>query len=64
MALFNVFSRDTHVTMDQVEAPTSTQACQKVAGKLRHLYPRMSISQIASKLSAYKKDRTKFMWEA
>ena len=60
MGLFNVFSRDTHATMDQVDAPTSTQACQRAASKLRRIYPRMSLAQIASKLYAHKVGRTNF----
>lgn len=60
MALYNVFNRQTNSLVAQVDTPSSTQACQKVAGRLRHLYPRQSIAAIAAKLYAYKEERQSF----
>jgi len=60
MALYNVFSRATNSLVDQIDAPSSTQACQKAAGRIRGLYPGKSISAIASKLYAYKVERQSF----
>lgn len=60
MPRYNVFSRDSNSIMGEVDAPTSTQACQKVAGRIRHIYPKLPIAVIASKLYAYKVDRQGF----
>ena len=60
MALYNVFSRESNAVMGQIDAPSSTQACQKMAGQIRHLHPRKSIVQIAAMLYAYKVDRQSY----
>lgn len=60
MALYNVFSRGTNTVMGQTDAPTSTQACQKVAGRLKDLYPGKSIAVITAKLYAYRVDNQSF----
>lgn len=60
MSLYNVFSRDSNTVMGQIDAPTSTQACQKMAGRLKGLYPKKSIAVITAKLYAYKTDRQSF----
>jgi len=60
MAKYTVFRRDTDSPMGEVDAPSSTQACQKMAGRLRGLYPGKPIAVIAAKLYAYKSDRDNY----
>jgi len=39
----------------EVDAPTSTQACQTAAKKVRHLFPTFTLAQIAATGSAWRK---------
>jgi len=60
MPLYNVFSRESNAIMGQIDAPSPTQACQKMAGKLRHIYPKLPIAVISAKLYAYKVNKRSF----
>lgn len=60
MAKFNVFERRDGSPVGQIDAPSSTQACQKMAGRLRGMYPGKSIATIAAKLYAHRIEKQSF----